>query len=320
LIPGASSEMSLDVGENVSVVSSAETSSDNALSFLPTLAENLPSFESLPEERTPGVGHTAEGPLELATVSIEMPVIEAGLVDRLENGVDDSQVETHQAPAVVQAVASKLMLNLAEVAKDLVALHETVGGTRTLYEHAAGKVLATSWRRTSLFFTSTHAEEGATEAAVNLAITLSRRAESTLLVQLQLAAPTLWSMLGHPAAKAGLEEALRGRSSFEDCLHEVAGQPLSIVLLKTPMTEDEAAHSSGGLNDFLEWAEERFAWIIVDCPPVLATTWTRWFELNADPVVLVARGGITRKTELRKAVARLGDQLAGTLLYDTRKQ
>jgi Mrp family chromosome partitioning ATPase len=175
-------------------------------------------------------------------------------------------------------------------------------------------MLNNTWRRTSLFFTSAGAHEGATETAVNLATIMSRRTESALLVELQLTDPGLWQLLGQPPVKSGFEQALRGKATFEECLQHISGEKIDVLLLREPMSVLEAEHLSGALNDFLEWAEERFAWMIVDCPPVLGPAWTRWFDLNADPVVLVARREKTIKHQLRKAAKHLGDRLAGTVL------
>ena len=185
------------------------------------------------------------------------------------------------------------------------------------YGRLAGKVLGRPWRRTTLFFTSTQADEGSAATAVNVATMLSRTARSALLVELQLTEPSLWSLFGRPPLKSGLEEALCGRASFDDCLYKIAGEKLDVLLVKQAMKLEEVEGLSGTLNDFLEWAEERFAWMIVDCPPVLAPSWTRWFDLNADPVVLVASSERTKKHELRKVANRLGDRLAGTILNES---
>jgi Mrp family chromosome partitioning ATPase len=83
------------------------------------------------------------------------------------------------------------------------------------------------------------------------------------------------------------------------------------------MSLEEVTHQSGPLNDFLAWAEEQYEWLVLDCPPVGSVEWTRWFDLNADPVFLVARAGVTRKRAWQAAARRLKDRLAGAILNDS---
>jgi Mrp family chromosome partitioning ATPase len=206
-----------------------------------------------------------------------------------------------------------------ELPRCVVTLSGVSNGVMASYERVASKVLAKSWNRSSLFLTSTQAQEGSTETAVHLATMLSRRAESALLVDLHLTEPSLWPLLGKPVVNLGFEEALRGHASFDDCVCTTTGEKLEVLLVKQAMSTEEAAHCSGALNDFLEWAEERFTWMIVDCPAVLAPAWTRWFALNADPVVLIACREKTKKHELHTVAKILGDRLAGTILREGKK-
>ena len=258
-----------------------------------------------------------------------------GVPDVLPVNAESAEAETIQSvagePEPVPAADAKeqveeetsaanlplLTLKPAFVSRDLVTLRPDVAGMVASYERVAGRVLGRPWRRSSLFFTSPQADGGSTATAVNVATMVSRSAESALLVELQLTEASLWSLFGRPPVKHGLEEALRGQVSFEDCVFRIAGEKLDVLMVKEAMTVEETEHLSGALNDFLEWAEERFAWLIADCPPVLAETWTRWFDLNADPVVLVAGSDKTKKYELRRVAHRLGDRLSGTILNES---
>ena len=275
----------------------------------------------VPVEKTEGQRDTnAESAAETADVNVpgrpqtELPDV----ATKAEPGpISPNPPEKPRAKRVSPSVP---MLTLAKdsMARELVTLRQDTGGTAS-YERVTGNVLGRPWRRTSLFFTSTQADEGSTAVAVNIATLLSRTTESVLLVELQLTDPKLWSLFGHPPVNAGLEEALRGRARFDDCLCEIAGEKLDVLLVKQSMPAEEADRLSGALNDFLEWAEERFAWLVVDCPPVLGTSWTRWFDLNADPVVLVVGSAHAKKHELRKVLQRLGDRLSGTILNENER-
>lgn len=171
-------------------------------------------------------------------------------------------------------------------------------------------------RRNTIFVTSMHAGEGTTTTAANLAGLLSRDSESVLLVELRLTAPRLLHLLGDPTDVHGLESGLRGRVPLSRCIFSAAGSRLCMIAARNAMTEKEALQQSGALNDFLEWAEARFEWVILDCPPVSSPEWTRWFELNADPVVLVVRAGSSRSRGLQRVARHLQDRLAGAILND----
>jgi Mrp family chromosome partitioning ATPase len=273
------------------------------------------SSERLPGLQTVNPDASAERPLEPAAEHTVggMPG-DNPPADKQPAGFGTSE----EKPAGMSAANSlTFTLKPAFVSRELVTLRPDVAGMVASYARVAGRVLGRPWRRSSLFFTSPQPNEGSTATAVNVATMLSRSAESTLLVELQLSEAGLWSLFGRPPVKFGLEEALRGHVTFEDCLYRIAGEKLDVLLVKQAISIEETEHLSGALNDFLEWAEERFAWLIVDCPPVLVPAWTRWFDLNADPVVLVAGSDRTKKHELRKVAHRLGDRLSGAILNES---
>jgi Mrp family chromosome partitioning ATPase len=185
------------------------------------------------------------------------------------------------------------------------------------YDGLSKQLLRQPLRRRSLFVTSAQTGDGTTTIAANLAAALSRQAQSVLLVELRLTAPHLLHLLGDPAAVEGFEDGLRGEVPLSDCIFRVASSSLTVIAAKRAMTEQEALAQSGSLNDFLEWAESRFDWLVLDCPSVSSSAWTRWFELNADPVLLVVRAGVTRQGAVKRVARQLKDRLAAAILNDS---
>jgi Mrp family chromosome partitioning ATPase len=139
-----------------------------------------------------------------------------------------------------------------------------------------------------------------------------------VLIELRLTEPGLLAMLSKPSAVVGLESALLGQADLQDCLFALGEETLQVLAVKTALSDEEAAQLSGALNDLLVWAEDQFDWVVVDCPPVGTPAWTRWFALNADPVLLVTRSGSTRMRDLSKAAGALKDHLVGVILNDSR--
>jgi Mrp family chromosome partitioning ATPase len=204
----------------------------------------------------------------------------------------------------------------ADNASVLVGLQPSIVPATNAYAVLLQNLMEQTLRRQTLFLTSANAGEGTTTTAANLAGVLSRQSPSVLLVDLRLTAPRLMHLLGDPADVPGFEDGLRGVVPLNSCVFTLAGGSLNVIAAKTAMTAEEAVQQSGPLNDFLEWAEERFEWVILDCPPLSSPEWTRWFELNADPVLLVVRAGVTRRRGLRKAARQLKDRLAAAILND----
>jgi Mrp family chromosome partitioning ATPase len=187
------------------------------------------------------------------------------------------------------------------------------------YERILARLEEQKLRRNAIFVTSVEAGDGTTTTAANLAGALRRRDTSVLLVELRLTEPSLLGMMGNPPGVTGLEEALLGKAPFEDCVFHLGKGTLQVLAVKAALSVEEAAQQSGGLNDLLVWAEDHFDSVVVDCPPVTSSSWTRWFTLNADPVLLVAKAGGTRMRDLKKVADLLKDHLAGVLLNESQQ-
>ena len=199
----------------------------------------------------------------------------------------------------------------------LVALQAGVNPEAAAYDAMSKALLTQPLRRRSLFLASAQSGDGTTTTATNLAGALVRQEKSVLLAELRLTQPHLLRLLGDPADVHGFEAGLRGEVALSDCAFAPAGVPLTVMAMKEAMTEQEALAQSGPLNDFLGWAEATFDWLVLDCPPVSSSAWTRWFELNADPVLLVVRAGVTRQRAVKRVARQLRDRLAGAILNDS---
>ena len=222
---------------------------------------------------------------------------------------DNQEVVQPQANAIRLVDPSAL-----SVRSSMVGLRAAKHASDTEYEGILASLAARPLRRNAIFVTSVQGGDGTTTTAANLAGALRRREASVVLIELRLTVPGLLRMLGDPSNVVGLEEGLRGSVPLDDCPFKLGEGTLQVMAVKAPMSDDEAAQQSGALNDLLVWAEEQFDWVVLDCPPVSSPDWTRWFMLNADPVVLVTRAGGTRMHDLRKVAASLNDHLAGVIL------
>jgi Mrp family chromosome partitioning ATPase len=210
----------------------------------------------------------------------------------------------------------RIQVSASQIAKTLVGLRPEPSIGKEAYDQVLQRITLQPLRRRLLFLTSSVEGEGTTTTAANLAGVLSQRGQSVLLAELRFTKPKLMELMGCPNHVAGFEEGLLGQVPLHDCAFQVAGDSMYVMAVGKALSHKEAAQQSGALNEFIVWAEKAFDWVVLDCPPVTAVDWTRWFDLNADPALLVARSKATDTRTFKKASRQLGDHLAGALLND----
>lgn len=163
--------------------------------------------------------------------------------------------------------------------------------------------------------------EGKTLIAVNLAISLARQIDCTvLLVDLDLRRPGVHRHFGLSEG-TGLADYLRGRGSLEDCLVNPGIPRLTLL------PQYEAIHDSSELlaaPRMVQLAAEmkkRYPGriILYDLPPLLFTDDALVGLQYADTLLLVVQEGKTKRKDLDKALDLLHDiEIIGTVLNDSR--
>ena len=197
-----------------------------------------------------------------------------------------------------------------------------ITAARTDPAHAAFDVLRTrmvqalaenGWNRVGI--TSPTRDCGKTFTAVNLAITLSRYDNCrTVLLDMDLRNPSVGKVLGS-AAPAAMGDYLRGMVTTEDYLRRLGRNTLNI-----------GPNLALGLNDRVEpFAAELFQQastadtlarlqdelrpdvVLFDLPPAMAQDDVIAFRPQFDCILMVIGGGITKASEVREMVRRLGE-------------
>lgn len=146
--------------------------------------------------------------------------------------------------------------------------------------------------------TSTAGGEGKSGLALELAEQLAQQVPSVLLLDAHCARPALHQRF-HAAVAPGLSELLAGQASVdhvlcaEGNLHFIAAGRRSDVCL--PL-------AAGAGNDLLQAARARFAWVVIDGPPVLAGPEASLWVALADCTLIVNRYGQTRRDQLRRSL------------------
>jgi protein-tyrosine kinase len=168
-----------------------------------------------------------------------------------------------------------------------------------------------------LAVTSASKGEGKTLTAVNLAISLAKEVDQTvLLIDADLRNPTVHEYLGL-RQEPGLGNFLTGGSTVElMLLHPDVGR-LVVVPGGKPLDNSAGMLSSPKMHDLVREVKSRYIEriVIFDLPPVLATADVLAFAPFVDAVLLVVEEGKTSKEELQRAAELLGNiPIMGTVL------
>lgn len=170
-----------------------------------------------------------------------------------------------------------------------------------------------------ILVTSPLPREGKTTTAANLAVTLARLGDKTLLMDADLRKPGIGRALALGDGKyAGLSSYLAGVSS------------LDLVTIPHPVIENLAAIPTGPLppnpadllssrkiTEAIAELRTKYKFIVIDSPPIMAATDAVILSVLADGVLLVVRSGDTPKgafTRSRDLLASVKCRLLGVVL------
>jgi Mrp family chromosome partitioning ATPase len=165
-------------------------------------------------------------------------------------------------------------------------------------------------------------DEGKTFTAINLAIAIAAKPDSTaLLVDLDLRFPRIYRRLGF-LPTVGVEDCLRGDAALSDAIVGVEGYPgLMVLPARGPVEHSSELISSTGARRLFREIKERYPnrIVIYDVPPVLATDDALSFVPQVDAALLVIGDGRTRREDLQRCLELLRNTpILGTVLNGSR--
>jgi succinoglycan biosynthesis transport protein ExoP len=190
----------------------------------------------------------------------------------------------------------------------LICLDDPQGHSAQQYRRLAIRLrdLANSQHARSIVITSAQAGDGKTTTACNLAIALAMTDHNSRVVLVDLdihrvsIAPALDIQVD-----VSVDAVLRGDSTLEQATMETDVDGFFIVAGRSPASEPERLLAGPILAAMIAELESRFDWVIIDTPPILATSDAQLILQHAATALLVARESVSHVKALQKALAHL---------------
>ncbi|MBT8085171.1 MAG: CpsD/CapB family tyrosine-protein kinase [Woeseia sp.] len=196
---------------------------------------------------------------------------------------------------------------------------ERVGSYRQLRTLLLKTMRDNDW--STLAITSAHKGAGKSVTSTNLAISLSRDVNTTvLLVDLDLNTPTVHEKLGLKAEQ-GLVDFLEGNAELEDIVFDPGIDGLMVLAGRSAGKEMSELLASPKLQQLVAdlHRQDATSVTIFDLPPLLRNDDAILFAPYADAVLVVVEDGVTTEKQLRHALQLLDKaNVIGTIINKAR--
>jgi succinoglycan biosynthesis transport protein ExoP len=146
--------------------------------------------------------------------------------------------------------------------------------------------------------------EGKTTLSINLALTLARHGATCIVdadLRRQGVAPAL-----NIVAEHGLRELLSGTMDVDQALVPASRFPnLSLLSSGSAPGEPGGLIASSAMSSLVDKLRQRFDFIVIDSPPILAFSDGRALSAVVDGIIMVGRCGVTSRESLKRAMELL---------------
>lgn len=149
--------------------------------------------------------------------------------------------------------------------------------------------------------------DGKTVTAINLAGALARGSDDrVLLIDADLRRPAIATHLGIPHAALGLADALiEGPTSIADVVQRLEDYNLDVIPAGTTRAGIGELLRSPRLDAFLQKARQRYAYIVLDTPPLLPVADSVLLAASVDGVLMIVSANQTPRKLLGEALNML---------------
>jgi receptor protein-tyrosine kinase len=207
----------------------------------------------------------------------------------------------------------------------LVLFHEPAGFMAEQVRALRNRLLALNpdGEPKTLVVTSAVREEGKTVTALNLAMAFAElERHEVCVVDADLRRPSCERYLNlNPAP--GLSDVLLGNVGIEKALRDIGHRKLRLLSAGAAVGNPAEVLAQGRIDELYSRLKERFQYVVIDTPPVLACTDAGVLAARADGTLLVVRLEKSLKAQTRDAVRNLQDlgaNVLGTFVAEVRGQ
>lgn len=150
-----------------------------------------------------------------------------------------------------------------------------------------------------ILVTSSVSGEGKSFISLNLGASLALTNQPTVLLEMDLRKPRLHKTLS-AANRPGISDYLTGNATMDDVLQPVANYNYQYWVLTagSPVTDPAELLAQAGLGQLFQELRRRFAYIIIDSPPINFFTDAKLLAYCADTTLLAVRRGVTPNAQL----------------------
>lgn len=171
----------------------------------------------------------------------------------------------------------------------------------------------------TLMITSTVSEEGKSMMAINLAISLAKEHDHTvLLVDTDFRRPSVHKFLGIEP-KVGLVHCLRDNLPIEKALIKTGIGKLVVLPAGEPVRDPVELLSSNRMKEVILELKQRYAerYVIFDTPPAMPFADAGVIAANTDATLYVVREGKAKRQDILSTLAELkAHNLLGVIFND----
>lgn len=257
--------------------------------------------------------HKAKDSVEKLTPSAD-PAVDAAF--RVGQPAEDMTGVMYQQTRIVDVPPEVLEENRLVAA---IPQHELTDAYRILRTRVLQTMNSNRWN--GLAITSPATGSGKTLTAINLAISLAREVNRTvLLADFDLRNPSIHRYFGYEP-ELGLSDYLFGDVKLEDVLFSPSIERLVVLPGRETVHNSSEMLRSPKMVALVNELKKRYAerLVIFDLPPILAVDDALTFAPYTDAMLMVAEDGATQSDDLEKSLKILGDTpLVGTVLNKSR--
>ena len=144
-----------------------------------------------------------------------------------------------------------------------------------------------------ILITSSVPEEGKSNVAINLSMTLAEGGKRVLLMDCDLRKGALSRYLNVKRSHPGISNVIAGQCNLAEAMASVGGAEFTLLPVGPIPPNPTEMLSTDKMASLVKAAREAFDYIIVDTPPVSVVTDAAVMSCLVDGVVLVVRPGVT---------------------------